>query len=308
MGKFKNIHLFIKKISLIPNKQKNITEIKKIFNTIIKILSKQDCRLSFDISCKQFLTGKQQSSSIKNDCDLIIVIGGDGSLLNCIRKTVDTKIPILGIHKGRLGFLADLDINKIKVDLIKILSGEFIQENRSLLYAQIKRANNKNTEHNALAKHNYKTINYLAVNDIVLYNGKIPKLIEFQIFINNQFVLQQRADGLIVATPTGSTAYSLSAGGPILYPTLKNFTLVPLYPHTLSSRPIVVGEDSLIKLKILHQENNADCGLSFDGQKNIVLQSGDKIIINKYPTEVKLIHPADYNYFSTLREKLGWNN
>ncbi len=295
MGKFKNIHLFIKKILLNSNSQQNIIEIQEIFNTIINILNKKNCNLSFDITCEQFLTKKQKPTPIKNNCDLIIVIGGDGSLLNCIRKTIDTKVPILGIHKGKLGFLADLNFNKIKSNLIKILSGEFIAEERNLLQAEIKR-------------NHQKTITYPAANDIVLYNGKIPKLIEFQIFINNQFVVELRADGLIVATPTGSTAYSLSAGGPILYPTLKNLTLVPLYPHTLSSRPIVVSEDSLIELKILNQEKNIDCGLSFDGQKNIILQPGDQIIINKYPTDVKLIHPVDYNYFATLREKLGWNN
>lgn len=293
MGKFQNIHLFIKKISPNLHNKQNIIEINNIFNTIVNILEKQRCNLYFDISCNQFL--KKYNSKPPSKCDLIIVIGGDGSLLNSIRETIDTKVPILGIHKGRLGFLADLSINKIKYSLTKILAGEFIEEKRSLLFAKIK-------------KNNKKTLKYSAVNDIVLYNGKIPKLIEFQIFIDNQFVLQQRSDGLLIATPTGSTAYSLSAGGPILYPTLKNFTLVPLYPHTLSSRPLVVSSDSIIQLKILNHENNPDCGLSFDGQENVMLENNDQIIITKYPTEARLIHPLDYNYFTILREKLGWNN
>jgi len=296
MGKFKNIYLFAKKFSLNSFNKQNFLEIKDAINHTINILHTQNCNLYFDATCKQFLTkrpGRGQSPTPTN-YDLIIVIGGDGSLLNAIRETIDLKAPILGIHKGRLGFLADLNINKIKSNLTKILSGKYIEEKRSLLYVKIKRKN--------------KTITSSAVNDIVLYNGKIPRLIEFQIFIDKQFVLQQRADGLIITTPTGSTAYSLSAGGPILYPTLKNFTLVPLSPHTLSSRPLVISEDSLIELKILHNSNTTDCGLSFDGQKNILLQPNDQITITKYPTEIRLIHPTNYNYFTVLREKLGWNN
>ena len=296
MGKFKNIYLFAKKFSLNSLNKQNFLEIKDAINHTINILHTQNCNLYFDATCKQFLTkrpGRGQSPTPTN-YDLIIVIGGDGSLLNAIRETIDLKAPILGIHKGRLGFLADLNINKIKSNLTKILSGKYIEEKRSLLYVKIKRKN--------------KTITSSAVNDIVLYNGKIPRLIEFQIFIDKQFVLQQRADGLIITTPTGSTAYSLSAGGPILYPTLKNFTLVPLSPHTLSSRPLVISEDSLIELKILHNSNITDYGLSFDGQKNILLQPNDQITITKYPTEIRLIHPINYNYFTVLREKLGWNN
>lgn len=295
MGNFKNIHLFVKKFSPKINNTQNIIEIHNIFNSIVNILKKHNCNLYFNASCNQFL--KKHNSKLYNNnpnYDLIIVIGGDGSLLNSIRETIDTKTPILGIHKGRLGFLADLNINKIKSNLTKILAGEYIEEKRSLLFAKIIK--------------NKKTLKYSAVNDIVLYNGAIPKLIEFQIFIDNQFVLQQRSDGLLIATPTGSTAYSLSAGGPIVYPTLKSFTLVPLYPHTLSSRPLVVSADSIIQLKILHNENNPDCGLSFDGQSNVQLEQDDQIIITKYPIEARLIHPTNYNYFTVLREKLGWNN
>lgn len=282
---FKNIGLFIKPIHKNSSNKtlEDYNGIKKAVNQVTKILEQQNCNIYLG------------AASLKKTCDLIIVIGGDGSFLSTTRAVVDTNTPILGIHKGRLGFLADLNINKIKSSLMKILSGHYIEENRSLLQANIIKSNNK------------KSINLNALNDIVLYNGKIPRLMEFKIFIDNQFVLQLRADGFIVATPTGSTAYSLSAGGPILYPTLKIFNLVPMSPHTLSSRPIVVNENSLIQIQIIDNPNNTDCGLSFDGQNYINVSIGDHINITKYPNELKLIHPIEYNYFNTLREKLGWN-
>ena len=311
MCKFKNIHLFVKKKLSNSNNKQNISETKKIFNTILNTLKNNNYNLSFDISCKELLPATKQNffkndllkstkHIVPNKCDLLMIIGGDGSILNYIRKTVDKQLPFLGINQGRLGFLADLNINKIKTELIKILSGKFVIENRSLLCAKVKKKSSNHFTH------------YLAVNDIVLCNNKIPKLIEFQIFINNKFVLQQRADGLIISTPTGSTAYSLSAGGPILYPALKIFSLVPLYPHTLTSRPLVISEDSTINLKILKQKNNtrfdSNCSLSFDGQEHVELALEDEVIISKYPIDARLIHPKNYNYFATLREKLGWNN
>ncbi len=285
MNNFKNIGLFIKKIE--PNSVESPTSskigIKAAVEKVLKILQQHNCNIYSEKEC------------LKKSCDLIIVIGGDGSLLHAARTIIDTNTPILGIHKGRLGFLADLNFNKIKSSLTAILSGKYIEEQRSLLYTSIKQKNKP------------KNITNCAVNDVVLYSGKIPRLIEFEIFIDDQFILQLRADGLIIATPTGSTAYSLSAGGPILYPTLKIFNIIPMYPHTLNSRPLVVNETSLIKLKILDHHNNADCGLSFDGQNYIKLTKGTEINITKYHKELKLIHPLKYNYFTMLREKLGWN-
>lgn len=277
-NKFKNIGIFIKSA---PNQ-----EIKQAVNTVTKILVEHNCSIYTGIA------------ALKKSCDLIIVIGGDGSFLSTTRKVVDLNIPIVGIHKGRLGFLADLNINHIKSSLIKILSGNYLEEHRSLLQANIIKTKGNNKQQ-ILKKH--------AVNDIVLYNGKIPRLMEFKVFIDDQLVLQLRADGLIIATPTGSTAYSLSAGGSILYPTLKVFNLVPMSPHTLNSRPLVINENSIIKLEITDNPNNTQCGLSFDGQNYVKLSIGDQISINKYPNELKLIHPQNYNYFNTLREKLGWN-
>ena len=279
---FKNIGLFVKKITADLDKSQ-ISGIKAAVNQVTKILEQQNYNLYLDNEC------------LKKSCDLIIVIGGDGSFLSAARTIIDANVPILGIHKGRLGFLADLNFDKIKSSLMAILSGKYIEERRSLLQASVVPTNNKKISKNC------------ALNDIVFFNGKIPRLMEFEIFIDKQFVLQLRADGLIIATPTGSTAYSLSAGGPILYPTLRVFNLVPMSPHTLSSRPLVINENSNIQLKLLDRPNNTDCGLSFDGQNYVKLNISDQIIINKYPTELKLIHPIKYNYFTMLREKLGWS-
>ena len=279
---FKNIGLFVKKITADLDKSQ-ISGIKAAVNQVTKILEQQNYNLYLDNEC------------LKKSCDLIIVIGGDGSFLSAARTIIDANVPILGIHKGRLGFLADLNFDKIKYSLMAILSGKYIEERRSLLQASVVPTNNKKINTNC------------ALNDIVFFNGKIPRLMEFEIFIDKQFVLQLRADGLIIATPTGSTAYSLSAGGPILYPTLRVFNLVPMSPHTLSSRPLVINENSNIQLKLLDHPNNTDCGLSFDGQNYVKLNISDQIIITKYPTELRLIHPVKYNYFTMLREKLGWS-
>lgn len=317
MAQFTNIYLFVKKIPDDLAKQQTTKVINSIIQNIIKITNQLKYNLNFDISCNQFLDKKLQYSTLTNKTyknlmthdkmnnksplnpDLIIIIGGDGSMLKTIRDNVHNDIPLLGINQGRLGFLADLNVNKLNINLKKILQGKYTIEKRSLLQATIK--TNKSV-------HKPKTITYHAVNEIVLYNTKIPKLIEFQIYINGKFVLQQRADGLAIATPTGSTAYSLSAGGPILDPKLKVITIVPLYPHTLRSRPIVVDEDSIIELKIINPHTNIKCQLNFDGQKNITVNTEDQIIITKHHKKFTLIHPIEYNYFNILREKLGWNN
>lgn len=225
-------------------------------------------------------------------CDLIIVVGGDGSLLNTARSIVDYNVPILGINRGRLGFLADINPKDLEENLKAILAGDFEQEERELLQASIIRGESKVAENCAL-------------NDVVLFSGSIARMIEFEIFIDNHFVLQQRSDGIIAATPTGSTAYALSGGGPILYPTIDAFCLVPMFPHTLSNRPIVVKNTSQIKIVISEQKISPT--VSFDGQEHIELKPSDEVVIKHHPTKVKLLHPKGYNYFAVLREKLGWN-
>jgi NAD+ kinase len=228
---------------------------------------------------------------IPKTCDLIVVIGGDGSLLQVSRIAVSHDLPVLGINRGRLGFLTDIhpeELHKIN----EVLQGQYQQELRFFLQTNL--------------TYQEKELHQdLSLNDVVLHYGNPPHMIEFEIYIDQNFVCSQRADGLIIATPTGSTAYSLSGGGPILHPQLNAIVLVPMFPHTLSSRPIVVDADSSIE--ILISENNPTAPVvSCDGQEWVTLALGGRIHLQKYQKSLRLIHPIDYSYFTTLREKLAW--
>lgn len=222
--------------------------------------------------------------------DLIIVLGGDGSLLGVARAAADHDVPVLGINHGRLGFLTDIHPKTCIVEVEKVLAGEYIEEKRFLLEALF----HLQTPHTETA-----------LNDIVLMPGPLPHMIEFEIYIDDEFVCRQRADGLITATPTGSTAYALSGGGPILSPHLDAIVLVPMFPHTLSSRPIVINSHQKIKILLTeYSENNAR--VSCDGHERIPLPVGASLTLQRKKKELRLIHPQSYRYFETLRNKLGW--
>jgi NAD+ kinase len=225
-------------------------------------------------------------------CDLIIVVGGDGSLLGAARYAVARDVPVLGINRGTLGFLTDIKPDEIEEKIAAILHGHYIEEKRFLLQATV--------HHN-----NHIMATSTALNDVVLMPGEIPHMIEFDIYINEQFMCSQRADGIIVATPTGSTAYALSGGGPILHTKLDALALVPVFPHKLSSRPIVINGDSVIKI-VINANNESAPKISSDSQERVSVPAGGHIRIVKHPQQLRLIHPSDYNYFETLRSKLGW--
>ncbi|MCX7120621.1 MAG: NAD(+) kinase [Gammaproteobacteria bacterium] len=221
-------------------------------------------------------------NKIPSEIDLMIVVGGDGSLLHAAHCALPNDLPVLGINRGRLGFLTDIHPDELS-KIGEVLSGKYIPEDRFLLKTQLG----------------------IALNDVVLLPGDSAQLIEFDIIINDQFVCMLRADGLIVATPTGSTAYALSGGGPILHPQLNAIALVPMFPHTLSSRPIVVDGDAKIELHIRDHNEFSPC-VSCDGQERISVEPGTRITITKNEKKLRLIHPQSYSYFETLREKLGW--
>lgn len=232
-----------------------------------------------------------ESDRIPKDCDLIVVVGGDGSLLAAAHIALPYHLPVLGINRGRLGFLTDIypdELTKISA----VLKGHYHEEKRFLLQTTL----SANTQCISEAT---------ALNDVVLLPGDLAQMIEFEIVVNHQFVCSQRADGMIVATPTGSTAYALSGGGPILHPNLNAIVLVPMFPHTLSSRPIVISGDSHIIINIC-TNNETSPYVSCDGQKRVAIPAGGTIEIVKKPEPLRLIHPLDYHYFHTLREKLGW--
>lgn len=224
-------------------------------------------------------------------CDLLIVVGGDGSMLNAVHAVVNDEIPILGINRGSLGFLTD--VLPTQLDKIKdILEGKFILEKRFLLTAHVLEDNKKIGED-------------VALNEAALLPDTIPHMIEFEIYIDDKFLCSQDSDGLIIATPTGSTAYALSGGGPILHPHLDAMVLVPMFPHSLNYRPIVIDGNS--KISIIISPNNQTCPrLSCDGRAYLTLPPGSRIHIHKKVETLHLIHPLDYNYYETLRSKLHW--
>lgn len=225
-------------------------------------------------------------------CDLVIVVGGDGSLLRGARALADFNVPILGVNRGRLGFLTDITPDDIESKVAEVLSGAFIREQRFLLDMRVERAGNMQDA-------------AVALNDVVLHPGQFIHMLQFEVHVDGAFMTSQRADGLIVATPTGSTAYSLSGGGPILHPGLDAIVIVPMNPHTLSSRPIVVPGHSEIAI-IVGELNDTDAMVTCDGHSHARLASGDRIIITKKPQLLELLHPEDFNFYERCRSKLGW--
>ncbi|MBO9491714.1 NAD(+) kinase [Endozoicomonas sp. G2_1] len=231
---------------------------------------------------------------IGEQADLAIVIGGDGYMLGAARVLSCYKIAVIGVNRGNLGFLTDLSPDNIIEPLSEILSGKSRTEQRFLIEAEVYR-------HGKLKSSN------AAMNEAVLHAGKVAQMIEFEVYIDDAFMFSQRSDGLIISTPTGSTAYSMSAGGPILTPNLNALSLVPMFPHTLTSRPIVVDGDSEIKLVLAH-ENKDDLQVSCDGHVILSVLPGDEVVIRKSEYTLRLIHPLDHSYFNVLRSKLAWGN
>jgi NAD+ kinase len=222
--------------------------------------------------------------------DLAIVMGGDGTLLNIARALVDSRVPLIGVNQGRLGFLADVSLDTMFSTLEEMLSGQYQAEDRIMLEASVER-------HDDILIANY------AFNDVVVSKSTMGRLIEFEVYVDDQFVYSQRADGLVVASPTGSTAYALSAGGPILHPTLEAVVMVPICPHTLSARPIALNSRSEIEINVIHAD---DARVHFDGQQHADLRVGDRVVIRRANNTVRLLHPEGHNYYDTLRQKLHW--
>jgi len=234
------------------------------------------------------------SQQLTEQCDLIVVVGGDGSMLNAGRLLAETQVPVLGINRGSLGFLTDIEPSKLEEKVEQVLNQRYRRAERFLL--------------NCSVFHNQQqTGQSSALNDVVLFPGEISRMIEFEVYVDEQFLYNQKSDGLIVSTPTGSTAYSLSAGGPILNPKLDALVLVPICPHTLSSRPIVINGSS--KVDIVVSKMNQDLlQVSCDGQVQIPVKPGDVISIAKAQNSLQLLHPEDYDYYHILRTKLGWSS
>ena len=224
--------------------------------------------------------------------DLIIVVGGDGSLLSAARMAIKVNVPVVGINRGRLGFLTDISPQDMETQLGALLNGEYTEERRFLLQMRI---------------HDEETTYYQcdALNDVVLSRGNETHLIEFDVYCNQQFVSHYRSDGLILSTPTGSTAYALSAGGPIMHPQLNAIVMVPMFSHSLNSRPLVIDGQTHIELRI-SKSNEHDLQISCDGHESRLVKPGQHVAIEKNAQQLRLLHPGEYNYYDTLRIKLGW--
>ena len=225
-------------------------------------------------------------------CDLVIVVGGDGTLLNAARSLAMHDPALLGLNLGRLGFLTDISPDQMQDKLNEILAGRYNEEERFLLNCRIIRDGEQLSENEAL-------------NDVVIHKWDVARMIEVDTYINATYVNTLRSDGLIVSTPTGSTAYALSGGGPILQPCLDAMVLVPICPHTMSNRPIVISADSVVEV-VIKGEDHSHAQVSCDGQINLGLVSGDRIQIRKLEHKIRLIHPVEHDHFQVLRTKLNW--
>ncbi|MCK5901535.1 MAG: NAD(+) kinase [Cocleimonas sp.] len=272
----------------------NDDHISIALKTLHNFFNQHHFQVYVDNTSAKFLNiSPTHTDEIVKKIDIAIVVGGDGTLLKMGRVLSEYNIPIIGINLGRLGFLVDISPDQIRSQLHDIFSGRYKEESRSLLQAWVYRGDHLLGEGNAL-------------NDIVLHVRNTIRMIEFNTHIDGKFVNRQRADGIVIATPTGSTAYSLSGGGPILHPELDAIVLVPICPHTLSHRPLVVGNKGTIEISLC-ESRDVNSRVSFDGQTNIELQAGDRIVIQSKPQKLTLIHPESYDYYRILRNKLGWS-
>lgn len=273
---------------------KRDAQVRDTLETLLRVLDASGVRVVPDAGCAALMPERLVAVDDRalRECDLVIVIGGDGTLLNAGRTLAPHGVPILGINLGRLGFMVDVAPSETEQALREVFDGRYFEERRLMLDARIERGG--------------KAIQHLrAVNDIVIRNQAAIRMIEFETMLDDAFISLHRADGMIVATPTGSTAYALSGGGPVIHPRVDAVTLVPICPHALSDRPLVVSARSTIALKLIGTPK-ARALCTADGQQHYDLDADDIVVIEAAPEPLRLIHPPSYNYFQILRTKLHW--
>lgn len=268
--------------------------VKDSLKTLINFLESRKLTIVLEADTAKVIPNKLPTvtrEDLGKNVDLIISVGGDGNLLSASRIAAPFDTPILGINRGRFGFLTDIRPDEIAERVDEVLQGQFSEERRFMLQAKI--------------KHDQHETKNLALNDVIIAAHDTAHMMELEIQVNNDFMCAQESDGVIIATPTGSTAYALSGGGPILHPSLNAIVMVPMFPHTLSNRPIVLDGDSKIKITIpkhTHRRAKVTC----DGQDSIPIKIGTTIEVVKNDKPLRLIHPLSYRYFDTLRGKLYW--
>jgi NAD+ kinase len=268
---------------------------RQVLDKITHFLHDQGCDVAIEQETASHLgmSGYQELdvARIGADCDLALVVGGDGTMLGFGRKLAPYGVPLIGINQGRLGFITDIPLDKIEATLRPMLQGEYTEDRRSLLHAKVMRDD-------------HCVFDALALNDVVVNRGGTSGMVEMRIEVDGHFVATQRADGLIISTPTGSTAYALSAGGPLLYPSLRGWLMVPIAPHTLSNRPLVLADPGEIVIELV---SGRDASANFDMQSLASLLPGDRIMVRRSQHHALFLHPRGWSYFDTLRKKLHWN-
>ena len=279
-----------KRIAVIA-KPDDADQLKSTLTRLQALLNERELTLLPDRQSAKLLGLGQGAplSELAADCDLAVVVGGDGTLLSAARQIADHKIPLLGINLGRLGFLVDISPDDIHECVGAVLDGHFTEEHRFLLSVQVGQQPPA-----------------LAFNDVVLHKWNIARMIEFETWIDGDFVYTQRSDGLIISTPTGTTAYALSGGGPLLAPGMEAITLVPICPHTLSNRPIVIDAKSEIEISVCGHTDPNDVRITCDGASSLMTSNGDKLKVRRHDTRVRLLHPVGHDHYDVLRRKLGW--
>jgi NAD+ kinase len=268
---------------------------RRALDEVAQFLTRQGCDVVLDkeTALHTGLTHYHvlEMDEIGTQCDLGLVIGGDGTMLGIGRQMARHGLPLIGINQGRLGFITDIPLQSYQDVLLPMLQGHYQTENRSLLHAQVLR------DHRCV-------FSALAMNDVVVNRGGSSGMVELKVEVDGHFVSNQRADGLIIATPTGSTAYSLSVGGPLMHPAIGGWVMAPIAPHTLSNRPIVLPESCEISIEIVAGRY---VSANFDMQSLADLILGDRIMVKRSEHTVRFLHPAGWNYFDTLRKKMHWN-
>jgi len=269
---------------------------------LLDFLSAKDLTIFVDDLTAELVSGHGQERCTREElskfCDLVIVVGGDGSMLNVAKFVASDQVPVIGINRGRLGFLTDILPDELEEGITAVLDGSYSVDSRFLLDVVARPSSSADSEEHYLGS---------ALNDVVLHPGKAAQMIKFELFVDGSFVYSLDSDGLIVATPTGSTAYALSAGGPIMHPGLNAVVLVPMYPHSLGNRPIFVDGYSEIRIVVSPQETLAP-QFSCDGQVLYTASAVDEFIVRKQDVPLKLIHPPKHTFYQACRSKLGWGS
>lgn len=292
-SQFRQVALFGKTHATVAGKALDTS--RKVLEEVAHFLERQGCEVWFEHEAMASLGlsgfASADLATIGRQCDLAVVVGGDGTMLGVGRQLAEHGLPLIGINQGRLGFITDIPFKDYATLLPPMLQGQHQTDARSLMHARVQRDG-------------HCVFDARAMNDVVVYRGGIAGMVELRVEVDGHFVANQRADGLIIASPTGSTAYSLSVGGSLIHPAIGGWIMAPIAPHTLSNRPIVLPDSVEVSIEIV---SGRYASANFDMQSLASLAIGDRISVRRSEHQVRFLHPQGWNYFDTLRKKMHWN-